>query len=407
MGVTTAYELARCGEHSITVVDCADGVATEASGVNAAMIAPGHSYAWASPKVPGILLKSIYRNDQAFRIRFRMDWQFWRWTALFLKQCNHADAVRNTLQKHNLCKYSKKRLKLVSDENHFHYDQQERGLIFIYRTNATLAKGIEHSQLLADNGHHFITLSPDEVVDLEPAYRHAHSNFAGALFAPDDGTGDSKKFTVELANRCRELGVKFQFRTNVVSLAAKSNRIEYAHSCGGPIEADLFIVALGAHTPKVLSTTGVKLPIYPVKGYSLTVPARDNSERLSIGAVDEDRLVAYSPIGCDIRVTATAEFSGYDVSHRAQDFQPMTQAVRELLPNAADYEKPTYRTCLRPMTPQGTPYIGFSRFENLFVNAGQGHMGWTMACGSAKIAADLIAGKQPEIDATAFQLNDR
>jgi len=402
MGVTTAYELARGGSHAITVFDAANDVATEASGVNAAMIAPGHSYAWASPKVPGILLKSIYRNDQAFRIRLRLDWDLWKWTALFLKQCNNVDAIRNTIHKHNLCKYSQKRLRLITAENHFRYDQQRRGLLFIYRTDATLAKGIEHSHLLADNGHHFTTLSPDEVVDLEPVYRHSVSKFAGALYAPDDETGDSRKFTKQLAKRCKELGVQFKLQTKVVSLKGNSGRIECADTGSERIEADLYIAALGAHTAKVLRTAAVNLPIYPVKGYSLSMPANDNTEPLLVGAVDEDRLVAYSPVGSGIRGTATAEFSGYDLSHRPRDFRPMTLAMKDLLPKAADYEKPTYRTCLRPMTPHGVPYIGFTYYENLFVNAGQGHMGWTMACGSAKIAADLIAGVQPQIDAAPF-----
>ena len=406
IGVTTAYELSRSGEHEIVVIDVNSEAATEASGVNAAMIAPGHSFAWASPKVPGILFKSIYRNDQAFRIRFRFDLQFWKWTALFLKQCNDADAVRNTLRKHALCSYSQRRLGILVDENQFEYDRVTCGLLFVFRSSKTFEAGIAHSRLLKDNGQVLEVLNADEVVDLEPAYAPACSKIAGAIYCPTDETGNSQKFTKHLAEICASKGVQFLFNTKVESLETNRSEIRCARTTNGDIDADLFIVSLGAYTPLILKPVGIDLPIYPVKGYSLTLPVGDEHVPPNIGTVDEDNLVAYSPIGNSIRVTATAEFAGYNLAHKPSDFQPMLTAVKDLLPNGADYSKPVYRACFRPMTPQGTPYIGFTRFDNLFVNSGQGHMGWTMSCGSAKIAADIIARQEPEIDAAAFRPAD-
>ena len=402
IGVTTAYELSRNPDYEIIVVELNSEVASEASGVNASMIAPGHSYAWASPKVPGILLKSIYRNDQAFRIRFRFDFQFWKWTALFLKQCNNADAVRNTLNKHSLCCYSQKRLGIVVQENALEYDRLTRGLLYLFRNSTTFQKGIEHAKLLADNGQELKTLKSDEVVDLEPAYSTSVSKIAGAVYSPSDETGNSQKFTQQLAKICQSRGVQFLLNTKIESLVAERNTVQCANSSIGDIEADLFVVSMGAHTPLLLTPVGIDLPIYPVKGYSVTLPVGGEHSPPAIGTVDEDNLVAFSPIGNAIRATATAEFAGYNLAHKPKDFKPMISAIKDLLPNAADYEKPIYRTCFRPMTPQGTPYIGFARYDNLFINSGQGHMGWTMACGSAKIAADLILGRRPEIDVSSF-----
>ena len=403
IGITTAYELARSGTHQITVVDTSPEIASEASAVNASMIAPGHAFAWASPKVPGILLKSLYRNDQAFRIRLRFDRQFWRWTALFLKQCNSTDAHRNTLRKHALCVYSQHRLDHITREQSIEYDQIQQGLLYLFRSPETFKKGVEHSRILAERGQQTEILNADEVVDMEPAYHGVRAKIAGAVYCPTDGTGNARMFTHSLAEICADRDVEFLLDTRVSALTVDHNRISAVKTSGGELEADLYIVALGAHTPLLLKPVGIDLPIYPVKGYSLTLPVKSRHRPPRIGTVDEDNLVAFAPLGNSLRATATAEFAGYSSTHRPKDFQPMIRALTGLLPNAADYDSPDYKTCFRPMTPQGTPYIGFTKIENLFVNSGQGHMGWTMACGSAKIAADLIFGEEPEIDAAPFR----
>ena len=403
VGVTTAYELSRNPNHEIIVVDAAASPASEASATNAAMIAPGHAYAWASPKVPKILLKSIYRNDQAFRIRFRMDWDFWRWTAKFLKHCNNTDAVRNSLRKHTLCMYSQARLHKIVAESGVDYEQVNKGLLFVYRNTVSLNAGIEHSELLSGNGQQMKVLNRTEVEQIEPAlFQNTQNNIAGAIYCPTDETGNSHKFTLELVKICESRGVKFQFETHVKQLIANGTTIREIVSAKGNMDADLFIVALGAQTPLLLKPSGIDLPIYPVKGYSLSLPVEENHAPLTIGTVDEDNLIALAPMGNLLRATATAEFAGYDSNHQPKDFQPMVKVIEDLLPNAANFSKPVYKTCFRPMTPQGTPYIGFCKYKNLFINSGQGHMGWTMACGSARIAADLIEGKEPEIDSAPF-----
>lgn len=407
IGVTTAYELSRNPSNDIVVIDQATDVATEASGVNAAMIAPGHAYAWASPKVPMILLKSLYRNDQAFRIRLQFDLDFWKWTMLFLRQCNNADAIRNTIAKHALCAYSQKRLGIVAEETGIEYNRVQNGLLYLCRKTHTMRAAAEHSVILKDQGQQLEVLDADEVVDLEPAFRNSKSKIAGAIYCPTDETGNAQIFTRELADICENAGVRFQFSTKIQSLNMSKKHINHVETSNGPIEADLYIISLGAYTPLLLKPLNIYLPIYPVKGYSVTFPAPQSQELIKIGTVDEDNLVAFSPIGDALRATATAEFTGYKLAHKPANFKAMLSAVKDLIPNAANFERPTFSACLRPMTPQGTPYIGATNVNNLFINSGQGHMGWTMACGSAKIAADLIAGKQPEMSITDFLPTNR
>jgi len=404
IGVTCAYELAQAGMHDITVIDAGANVATEASAANASMIASGHAYAWASPKVPKILLKSLYRNDQAFRIRLRLDRQFWQWTALFLQQCNNADAEGNTICKHMLCQYSQQRLASIAQDGLIEFDQIQRGLLYLFRDANSFQKGVLRSKILSERGQETQVLRASEIVDLEPAYWDERSNLAGGIYCPTDETGSAQKFTQSLARICVKKKVSFLFNTQVNSLVAGTGKIECLRTSKGDLQADLFIVSLGAQTPLILKSVNINLPIYPVKGYSLTYPIRSEDRPPTIGTIDEDNLVAMSRIGNAFRATSTAEFCGYDLGYQPKDFKPMIRALKNLVPNAANYDQPTYRACLRPMTPQGTPYIGFSRYENLFVNSGHGHLGWTMACGSAKITADLIAGVTPEIDVQRFQL---
>ncbi len=406
IGVTTAYELALDDpSHDICVYDVGAEAASEASAVNASMIAPGHSYAWASPKVPLILLKSFYRNDQAFRIRLRFDRKFWQWTALFLKQCNDQDAKDNTRRKHALCAYSQQRLGEIVDFHQIDYDRVTRGLLYLYRNRKSFETGCARSDLLTSLGQQIEVLSANQVAQLDSAYEGAVPKLAGALYSPTDETGSCKRFTEALVRLCESRGVQFQFDCKIQSLRRQGGQIAGVETTNGEIDADLYIICLGAHTPLLLKPVGIDLPIYPVKGYSVTFPTRQSNNPPAIGAIDEDNLVAIAPVGEMMRVTATAEFSGYDLSHSPKHFNPMMSAARNLLPDAADYGRPNYRACFRPMTPQGTPFIGFTRLENLFINCGQGHMGWTMACGSARIAADLIAGKPGAIDTAAFSPN--
>jgi D-amino-acid dehydrogenase len=221
---------------------------------------------------------------------------------------------------------------------------------------------------------------------------------AGALYAPDDESGDCHLFSRRLAEAARGLGATILTATTVTGLRAEGDRIVAARTDRGEVAGDAFVLALGSHSPAVARTAGLKLPIYPVKGYSLTCRVTDPARAPALPGVDERNLVAFARLGDRLRLTATAEFAGYDTGHRPRDFRVMLQVARELFPGAADYERVERWACLRPMTPDGPPILGPARHRNLWLNTGHGHIGWTMAAGSARAVADLVLGRKPALD---------
>lgn len=240
-------------------------------------------------------------------------------------------------------------------------------------------------------------IGPDEAARLDPSLAASRDRFAGAIHCPTDGSGDARMFTRGLADHCAaRLGVRFLYGAEITGFAAEAGRIRAADTSAGPVEADEFVVCLGVFSPRFARTLGVSLPIYPIKGYSVTMPIREGDEAPTIGGVDEDNLVAYARFGDRMRVTATAEFAGFSKTHKPADFTRMLAAIRDLFPRGADYARPDHWAGLRPMTPEGTPIFGRGgRYGNVVFNTGHGHMGWTMAAGSARIAADIVGRVTP------------
>ena len=403
IGVTTAYQLL-CDGHEVVVVDRNSEAAAETSFANAGLIAPGHAYAWSSPKAPGSLLRSLWRDDQALRFRFSADPLFWRWCFLFLRQCTSERARINTLRKHKLCVYSHAAMRQVVEETGVAYDRGGGGVLYFYRTAESFERGAANTKILADDGQDLQVIERDRVVELDPSLADAREQIAGAIYCPTDESGDARLFSLNLAALCAERGVEFRYGTTVERLVAEGDRISQAMTDQGPLDADAYVLALGNHTAALVRPLGVRLPIYPVKGYSVTLPIDPEHRPPRLGGVDEDNLVAYARLGARLRVTATAEFAGYDTSHRPGDFTQMLSVARDLFPAGADYDRPSYWSCLRPMTPEGAPIFGRGALRNLVYNCGHGHMGWTMACGAARITADLIAERATEIDLVGMTL---
>ena len=398
IGVTTAYCLARDG-HEVTVLERHSAVAAETSHANAGLLAPAHAYAWASPKAPKVLFKSLFMKDQALRLKLRADPRMWRWGMQFLAQCTEERARINTLRKVRLCLYSVERLNEVVAETGVSYDGLEKGNLYLYRSDRSLEKGIAHTAILREQGVEMRVLDRDAIAGIEPALEPVKDRIAGGLHAPGDQSGDARMFTHNLAVHCAEhLGVRFEYDTRVTALVASDDRIERVTTDRGERVADAFVLAAGHESPFLAGPLGVKLPIYPCKGYSVTVPVGQSNLGPKIGMVDEDHLVAFCPMGSRLRVTSTAEFSGYDRSHSAGDFRAMFDVAKELFPGGGDYSTPEYWAGLRPMTPTTVPIFGFARYRNLMLNVGHGHIGWTMSCGSAKVVADLLAERDPGID---------
>ncbi len=406
IGVATAYYLAKGGAQ-VTVVDRQGEAAGETSYANAGLIAPTHAYAWASPRAPGILLASLWRDDTALRLKPRFDPALVRWGLGFLANCTAARNRANTLNKLRLCLYSRECLVQLRAAEGLGYDQATRGALYLYRDAAHLAVGLANARLLQDHGATIEAIDVERLAALEPALAHMNGRLSGALYAAEDESGDCRLFSLALAERCRALGVAFRWNETVRSLAAEGERVRGVVTDRDRIEGDAFVLALGSYSPRVARSVGLGLPIYPVKGYSLTFPIRDTRAAPVIPGVDEKYLVAYARLGDRLRVTATAEFAGYDTGHRPRDFAVMTRVARELFPDAADTERPEYWACLRPMTPDGPPIMGRTRHANLWLNTGHGHIGWTMAAGSGRIVADLISGRKPEIDLTGLTLEGR
>jgi len=404
VGVTTAYFLAKAG-HDVTILEEKDGLGLEASAGNAGIIAPGHSFAWASPRAAAMLFRSLRGDETAIRLRLTPDPHLYLWGLRFLRECTAGRARRNTLIKLRLCQYSQRTLNDLVRAEGIDYHAVYKGALYLYRDAAELEAGVKKMALLAEHGQKQEILDATEVAKLDPVFEPVKAKIAGAIRDLGDSSGDSRLFTESLGALCRDrLGVTVKLRSRVTALRAGGDRIDAVVTSEGDLTADSYVLALGVASPIVARTAGVSLPIYPAKGYSSTFPIRPDGLAPTIPGVDEKWLVGWSRLGDQLRLTSTAEFAGYDWGWTPRDFNNILKLARDLFPDAADYDRGEYRACLRPMTPAGPPILGLGRHRNLFFNSGHGHMGWTMACGTARIVADLMGGRMPALDLEGLTL---
>jgi D-amino-acid dehydrogenase len=398
VGVTTAYFLAKAG-HEVTILEEKDGLGLEASSGNAGIIAPGHSFAWASPRAPRMLWDSLRGGETAIRIRPTTDLRLYTWGLRFLRECTADRARRNTLIKLRLCQYSQSVMNDLVRAEQIEYHAITKGALYLYRDGAELEAGVKKMALLAEHGQKQEILDARGVAQLDPVFEPVQARIAGAIRDVGDSSGDSRVFVENLARVCREkLGVVVKLGTRVTALQAGGDRVDAALTNAGVLTADNYVLALGVGAPIVARTAGVSLPVYPAKGYSSTFPLKPGGRAPMVPGVDEKWLVGWSRLGDRLRLTSTAEFAGYDWGWTPRDFNNILKLARDLFPDAADYDRGEYRACLRPMTPDGPPILGLGRHRNLFFNSGHGHMGWTMACGTARIVADLMMGRMPALD---------
>jgi len=408
VGVTTAYYLARSG-HQVTVVEKESEAATLASAGNAGLIAPGHSFAWASPSAPKELLRSLTVEDTALRVNPFKAPGMAIWGLRFLRECNAERATKNTLVKLRLAQYSQRMLNQIAADERIDYDDIHEGILYLYRDPKRFAAGIEKMKLVQEHGQKQDVLDADGVVEAEPMLGPVKHKLAGAIYGVTDSSGDSVMFTRKLQAVCEGMGTKFVFGQGVAKLAAGSGKVKAAMLDGGDsLDAEVFVLSAGVHSPRIARSVGVRLPIAPAKGYSATFPIKRNGgPQMRVGAVDEELLVAWCRIGDRLRMTSSAEFTGYETSYKEHDLRLIRKLAGDLLPDAAEYDSGTYRACNRPMTPDGPPILGPAGHDNFYINSGHGHMGFTMACGSSRIVADLIDGKKPEIPLAGLTLTSR
>ena len=408
VGVTTAYYLSRYG-HEVTVLEKESEVATLASAGNAGLIAPGHSFAWASPTAPRELLRSLTAEDTALRVNPLKAPGMAIWGLKFLRECTAERAVKNTLVKLRLAQYSQRMLDEIAETEQIDYNDIHDGVLYLYRDPRRFEAGVKKMKLVQDHGQKQDVLDPDGIAEAEPALAPVKQKLAGAIYAVTDSSGDGVKFSRELQKVCEKMGARFQLGTGVRELVANGTKIQgVVTEQGDPVTGDVYVLSAGVQSTPIARTVRVKLPIAPAKGYSATFPVKDGGNGVPrIGGVDEELLVAWCRMGDRMRMTSSAEFTGYETTWKERDFRIIKRLAYDLLPEAADYDRGTYRACNRPMTPDGPPILGTARHDNLFINSGHGHMGFTMACGSSRLVADLIDGRKPELPLEGMTLHSR
>ena len=398
VGTAAAYWLARDG-HEVTVVERHPGPAQGTSYSNAGLVSPGDATAWASPAALKTFFRALYRRDLGIRVKLRLDPYFYAWTLRFLLQCTTAKMRANTLVKLRLALHSRECINRIEDEIGISYDQRKKGILYFFRTQQSLDTGADNYRFLGENGFPIEIVDRKRLVEVEPGLAGAAEKIAGAVYSPIDQTGDSRLFATRLAAHAAEkLGVTFRFGTDVERLDIEGDRVKAVRTSAGPIEADAFVLSLGPESGVFGRRHGLDLPVYPVKGYTATMPLVDPSKGPTMGGADEDNLIGYSRLGDRLRMSSTAEFAGFDRSHRPRDFTTIFRAAHDLFPGAFDEKRAEVWAGLRPMMPNSVPVIGPARYKNLYLDTGHGHVGWTMAAGSGQFLADLVAGRKPEID---------
>ncbi|HMQ58784.1 MAG TPA: FAD-dependent oxidoreductase, partial [Rhizobiaceae bacterium] len=380
-----------------TLIEKNDAVGTETSWGNAGLVAPGHSFTWSSPAAPMIMLKSLFTGNQSIRFKPQLSMEQWLWCLKFLGQCTAEKSAANTARKYALASYSQKILHQTLADLDIAYDRVDRGILYFYRNPAKLEAGVAHMGIMRKLGHRVDVLDRAQVLALEPALEGVGDRIAGGVYCPTDESGSCTKFTTALAGHLAANGAEIRTGETVLDIETAGDTVTSVHTDKGALKADAYVLALGNGSAALSKRIGAPLPIYPVKGYSLTIPVGNNPHPPTVGSVDEENLVAVSRFGDNVRVTATAEIAGYDRAHKPADFAFMAGVVRELYPQGADHDRAHMWAGLRPMTPTNLPFIGRRKHRNLYYDTGHGHIGWTMAHGSARIMADTVAGREPAL----------
>lgn len=403
IGVATAWYLAEDG-HEVTVLDRQPGPGLETSFANAGEVSPGSSGPWGSPEIPRLLLKWLFMRHRPLIIRPRLDPAMLAWCLRLLRNCTPARYLANKARMQPLADYSRDRLRALRATTGISYDERSRGTLELFRSAAAVDAAAAGTAILARFGVRHELLDLPGVLRVEPGLAHVREKLAGGLWLPDDETGDCHAFTTALEERCRARGVAFDYGVTVQGLEVQGERVAAVVTDAGRRTADAVVVALGAFSAPLLRRLGLRLPVYPVKGYSLTLPVKDPGAAPQSSVVDETYKVAITRLGERIRVAGLAELDGWQARLRPGPRRTLEHLLADLYPKAGDLAAASYWCGLRPMTPDSPPILGPTRYKGLHLNTGHGTLGWTMACGSGRVVADLVAGRTPEIDARELSL---
>ena len=403
IGVTAAYELAGAG-HDVTVVDRQAAPALETSFANAGEVSPGYSAPWAGPGVPLKAIKWLAMHHRPLVIRPHVDAAFIGWVLAMLRNCTAARYDINKTRMVRLAEYSRDCLRALRAETGIAYDERMQGTLQLFRTQAQFDGSASDIAVLRQSGVAFELLDRAGCIRHEPALSHVDDKFVGGLLLPGDETGDCFKFTQRLAALASARGVQFRFGTNLRGIVRSGARIDGVAGDSEMLKADAYLVALGSYSPLLLRPIGIRIPVYPVKGYSITVPIVDASGAPESTVMDETHKVAVTRLGDRIRVGGTAELAGYTLKLHDARRDTLTHVVSDLFPKGGDVSRAEFWCGLRPMTPDGTPVIGATPIANLFLATGHGTLGWTMAAGTGRVMADVISGRSAGIDLTGLTM---
>ena len=403
IGTSIAYELARDG-HDVEVVDRQSGPALETSFANAGEVSPGYSSPWAGPGVPVKAIKWMLMTHSPLVIWPLLDPAMWRWGAAMLANCTARAYALNKSRMVPIAEYSRDRLKLLRQETGIQYDDRAMGTLQLFRTQKQLDGIGGDIEVLKQYNVPYEVLDRAGFCQVEPALAQTQHKFVGALRLPGDETGDCFLFTNRLAEMAKAKGVRFRFDTRIDGLQVGGGALTGVFTDAGLLRADRYVLALGSYSPLLLKGIGLNIPVYPVKGYSITVPITDERAAPQSTIMDETHKVAVTRLGDRIRVGGTAELAGYNLALREPRRKTLEHVVTDLFPGGGDVSQATFWCGLRPMTPDGTPIVGHTSVQNQLLATGHGTLGWTMAAGTARVLADQIAGRQPEIDARALAM---
>jgi D-amino-acid dehydrogenase len=399
VGVTGAWYLAQAG-HEVTVIERRDEPGLETSFANGGQISAGHAEPWAKPAVVPKLLAWLGREDAPLLFRPRADWAQWQWALRFLFECLPGRFERHARALAGLAIYSRDCLRALRESTGIRYDHLARGILHFANKQRDFDAMARHAELMHSLGIERRVKSAAECLEIEPALKLSEDPIVGGVYTPHDESGDAHRFTDELARLAQARGVAFRFGVGVEQIEASAGQVSALRLAGGErIEADAYVVSLGSYSPLLLKPLGIRIPVYPLKGYSITLPLgpAELAVAPTVSLTDEACKIVVSRLGNRLRAAGTAELNGYDVSVNAARCAAITRRIRQLFPQLGAATVVENWAGLRPATPNNVPLIGRTRLRNLYLNTGHGTLGWTLACGSASALADLVSGRQPPI----------
>jgi D-amino-acid dehydrogenase len=402
LGVTSAYFLRQQG-HDVVVVDRQATPAAETSFANGGQISVSHAEPWANPSAPLKVLKWLGREDAPLLFRIRADMRQWLWGLQFLRECTPARTRHNIEQIVRLGTYSRDLLQALRRDIGIEYDQRTQGILHFYTSQKEFDGAEVPAAQMRELGCDRRVISADDAVKIEPALRHIRPQLAGATYTAEDESGDANRFARELVARCRADGVQFLMNHTVTALRQAGGRIDHVEATDAEgrfqrVRGDAYVLAMGSLSPLVAAPLGIRLPIYPAKGYSVTMPVKDASMAHEVSLTDDEYKLVFSRLGDRLRIAGTAELNGYDRDLNRVRCEAIVRRTEELFPGAGDAEQAQFWTGLRPATPSNVPIIGRSKIANLYLNTGHGTLGWTHSCGSGRSIARIVSGLAPEVD---------